>query len=92
MEAVEGLGTLDIQHHGKNMSFLFIIADTNFLLIIGLNSGRPLNLIKIKRSFSSSQKHNFLNKCRDCFDEVGTLPKVHYITIDQNITAVVTPA
>ena len=43
-------------------------------------------------SISNFQKRNFLNESKDCFGEIGTLPKVHHITIDQNITPVVTPA
>ena len=43
-------------------------------------------------SISNSQKRNFLNEYRECFGEVGTLPKVHHITINQNIKSVVTPA
>ena len=36
-------------------------------------------------SNSNSRKHNFLNKYKDCFGEIGTLPIVHHVTIDQNI-------
>ena len=35
-----GQSTLDIQHHGKNFPLLFILADTNFLLVIGANCRR----------------------------------------------------
>ena len=89
---VKGQCTLDIHHRGKNVPLLFIVADTNSLPIIGLNSSKQLNLIKRILSISNSQKRNFLNEYKDCFGEIGTLPKVHHITIDQNITPVVTPA
>ena len=75
-----------------NVPLLFIVADTNSLSIIGLNSSKQLNLIKRILPISNSQKVNFLNEYKDCFDEISTLPKVHHITIDQNITPAVTPA
>ena len=43
-------------------------------------------------SISLSQKSNFLNEYKDCFGEISTLLKVHYITINQNITPFVIPA
>ena len=84
--------TLDIHHCGKNVPLLLIVADTNSPPIIGINSSKQLNLIKRILSISNSQKRDFLNEYKDCFGEKGTLPKVHHITIDQNITPVVTPA
>ena len=57
---------------------LFIVADTNYLRI---------DLIQIILSVSNSQKHNFLYEFKVCFGE-----KVHYITIDQNLTSFITPA
>ena len=33
-----------------------------------------------------------MNEYKDSFSEIGTLPKVHHITIDQNVIPVVTPA
>ena len=89
---VKGQCTLHIHHRDKNVPLLFVVADTNSLPIIGLNSSKQLNLIKRILSISNSQKRNFLNEYKDCFGEIGTLPKVHHITIDQNITSVVTPA
>ena len=88
---VKGQCTLDIHHRGKNVPLLFIVADTNSPPIIGLNSSKQLNLIKRILSISNSQKRNFLNEYTDCFGEIGTLPQVHHITVDQNITPVVTP-
>ena len=71
---------------------LFIVTDTNFPPITGLNSSKQLNLIKRILSTSNSQKRNLLNEYKDCFGERGTLPRVCHITIDQNITPVVIPA
>ena len=84
--------TLDIQHCGKNVPLLFIVADTNSLPIIRLNSSKRFNLINRILSIFNSQKRNFLNVYKECFGEIGTLPKIHRITIDQNIALVVTPA
>ena len=89
---VKGQCTLDIHHRGKNVSLLFIVADTNSPPIIGLNSSKQLNLIKRILSISNSQKRNFLNEYKDCLGEIGILLKVHHITIDQNITPVESPA
>ena len=89
---VKGQCTVDIQHRGKNVPLLFIVADTNSLTILGLNSSKQLNLITRMLSIANSQKCNFLSEYKDCFGEIGTLPKVHHITIHQNITPVVTPA
>ena len=89
---VKGQCTLDIHHRGKNVPLLFIVADTNSLPIIGMNSRKQLNLNKRILSISNFQKQNFLNEYKDCFGEIGTLCKVHHITIDQNITPAVTPA
>ena len=89
---VKGQCTLDIHHRGKNVPILFIVADTNSLPVIGLNSSKQLNLIKRIFSISNSQKQDFLNEYKDCFGEIGTLHNVHHITIDQNITPVVTHA
>ena len=92
----KGQCTLDIQRHGKNMSLLFIVVDTNFLRIKLPNSSRQLNLIERKPSISNSEKRNFwsVNPWRhtSCFGGIRTLSKVHLITIDQNITAALTPA
>ena len=78
------------------MSLLFSVVDTNFLRIKGPNSSRQLNLIERKPSISNSEKRNFwsVNPWRhtSCFGEIRTLWKALLITIDQNITAVVTPA
>ena len=59
---------------------LYITTDTNSKPIIGLNSNKQLNLIKTILSISNSQKRNFLDEYKDCFGEIGTLPKVHHIT------------
>ena len=89
---VEWQCTLDIQHRGKNDHLLFIVADTNSLPIIRLNSSKRLNLINRILSIFNSQKRNFLNVYKECFGEIGTLPEIHRITIDQNIALAVTPA
>ena len=65
---------------------LFIVADTNYLPITGLNSSKQLNLIKKILSISSSQRCYFLNEYKDCFGEIGTLPKLCHLTNDQNNT------
>ena len=88
---VKGQCTLDIHHRGKNVPLLFIVAETNSPPIIELNSSEQLNLINRILSIYNSQKRNFLNEYKDCFGEIGTLPNVHHITIDQNITPAVTP-
>lgn len=75
---VKKQGTSDNQYHSKNALLLFIVADTNYLRI---------DLIQIILSVSNSQKHNFLYEFKVCFGE-----KVHYITIDQNLTSFITPA
>ena len=78
------------------MSLLFSVVDTNFLRIKGPNSSRQLNLIERKPSISNSEKRNFWNvnpwRHTSCFGEIRTLWKALLITIDQNITAVITPA
>ena len=84
--------TLDIQHCGKNVLFLFVVAETNSPPIIRLKSSKQLNLIKRILSISNAQKRNFLNKYKDYLGEIGTLPKVYQITVDQNITLVVIAA
>ena len=89
---VKGECTLHIHHRGKNVPLLFIVANTNSPSIIGLKSSKQSNLIKRILSISNSQKQNFFNEYKDCFGEIGTLTKVHHITVDQNITPVVTPA
>ena len=92
----KGQCTLNIQRQGKNMSLLFIVVDTNFLRIKGRNSSRQLNLLERKPSISNSEKRNFWSvipwRHTSYFGEIRTLCKVHLIAIDQNITAVVTPA
>ena len=88
---VKEQNTLDIQHRGKNVRLLFIVADTNSLAIIRLNSSKQLNIIKKILSISGSPKRNFLNEYKDCFGETSGLPKVHHITVNQNISPEVTP-
>ena len=88
----KGQCTLDIHHRGKNVPLLFIVADTNSPPIIGMNSSKQLNLSKRILSISNFQKQNFLNEYKDYFVEIGTLCKVHHITINQSITPAVTPA
>ena len=54
--------TLDIQHCGKNVLLLFIVADTNSPPIIGLNSSKQLNLIKRILSVTLKSHQNWYAK------------------------------
>lgn len=71
---------------------IFIVVETNYLPIIRLNWSKQLNLIKRIIPISNPQKRNFFNGYKHCFGEIRTLPKVHHITINQNITPAATPA
>ena len=89
---VKGQCILRVQHIGKIIPLLFIVADIDSPPILGLRSSQKLNLIQriMKITSSSEREHpNFLDEFHDCFGDIGTLPKIHHITVDKSVDLVV---
>ena len=89
---VKGHCLLNIQHTGKNYPLLFIVVETDSSSILGLRAIEKLNLIKRVNEISLENNETFFQQFDDCFDEIGTLPKIHHITIDPNIQPVIQAA
>ena len=81
---------VSITHKEKTTPVLFVVADIDPVLILGLKTSAGLNLIQ--RLFKiSAGEHNYVSIFNDCFSELGTPLKVHHITIDPNVRPVVYP-
>ena len=84
---VTGRCILKIKHLGKTYPLLFVIVDIDSVPILGLKASEKLNLIK--RVHTIDMTSDSLEQNDDCFDEIGTLPKVHRIIIDESVPPVV---
>ena len=76
-----------IKKAGKNIPLLFILADTNSPPILGLESCEKLNLVN--RIMKITCDDDFINEFNNCFGELGTLPKIHHITINPNAIPII---
>ena len=84
---VSGRCILNIKHLGRTYPLLFVIVDIDSVPILGLKASERLNLIQ--RVHTIDMTNDILEQYDDCFDEIGTLPKVHRIVIDENVPPVV---
>ena len=81
---------LNLQHNGKKYPLLFIVANIDSSPILGLRACERLNLIqRIHEIDIYNDTENFYEQFNDCFDEIGTLPRVHHIVIDKSVPPVV---
>ena len=86
---VRGQCIININHVGKNFPLLFIVADTDSPSILGLKSCEKLNLISRVMEINSEFDNEIFETFNDCFGDLGTLPKTHHITINENVNPVV---
>lgn len=84
---ITGCCILNIKHLEKTYPLLFVIVDIDSVPILGLKASEKLNLIK--RIHTIDMTSEILDQYDDCFDEIGTLPKVHRIIIDESVPPVV---
>jgi hypothetical protein len=81
--------------HKKNrdVPVMFVVAETSSPPILGLSTCENLNLIKRVMMVKSKEENvpSFMSEFDCCFGELGTLPKVHKITVNPNVPPVVHP-
>ena len=73
--------------NGKRYPLLFVVVDIDSVPILGLGASEKLNLIQ--RVHTIDMSNSIFEQYGDCFDEIGTLPKVHRIIIDESVPPVV---
>ena len=66
---------------------LFIVAEMDSVPLVGLNTCKKLNLIN--RLTVDCEYSSLINEYSDCFGEIGSLSKVHHLTIDGNFSPVI---
>ena len=77
-----------LNHDHVNTPTLFIIAETNSVPIIGLSTCQKLNLVT--RVMTVECKYSdLINEYSDCFGEIGSLSKLHHLTVDSTFTPVI---
>ena len=81
---------LRIERHETTSEIPFIVADTKSSAILGLKSCKDLNLIARVEELREQTKAELLfDEFKDCFGEIGTLPKIHHITIKEDVQPVI---
>ena len=89
------LGKCTIKLNNKNIQThaTFIIADINSKPVLSARTCEELNLIKriFKINNESDSLQGLVEKCDDCFGEIGTLLSTHHITLNEDIKPVIHP-
>ena len=67
---------------------LFIVAEMDSVPLLGLNTCKKLSLINRVMTVDCEYS-NLINEYTDCFGEIGSLSKVHHLTIDGNSSPVI---
>ena len=67
---------------------LLIVAEMDSVPLLGLNTCKKLNLINRVMTVDCEYS-SLINEYSDCFGEIGSLSKVHHLTIDGNFSPVI---
>ena len=86
---VAGKCIVTVTHGGKSTSVLCVVAEIDAVPILGLKTSASLRLIERVMSVENLKVPAYVSEYADCFGELGTLPKMHHITIDQSVKPVV---
>ena len=82
----------NIENSNENINLSFILTSSNSPPIIGLKASEKLNLVNRHVHLINNKAYknfNYVKEYNDCFGDIGTLPKIHHITVDPNITPVI---
>ena len=82
--------SLTLEHKNELFNVSFLVVDTKSVPILGLESCENLKLMK-RISSVELKEISFLSEFSNCFGEIWTLNKTHYIEIKENFTQFVTP-
>ena len=67
---------------------LLIVAEMDSVPLLGLNTCKKLNLVNRVMTVDCEYS-SLINEYSDCFGEIGSLSKVHHLTIDGNFSPVI---
>ena len=81
---------LRVLHKGKMIPLMFVIAETDSMAILGLDTCEKLNLVK-RVMLVNKENSDIMQEFSDSFGEIGTLPKIHHIHVDPEVMPVVHP-
>ena len=87
---VLGKCILRVLHKRKMVPIMFIVAETDSMAILGLDTCEQLNLVK-RIMLVNKENPDIMQEFSDCFGEIGTLPKIHHIHVNPEIKPVVHP-
>ena len=81
-----------INYPGKNVNLIFIVSRSKSTAILGLYSSVKLKLIQRVMNITLDYSPNFFAEFNDCFGDIGSLPKTHYISVKPEVTPTISPA
>ena len=87
---VLGKCILRVLHKGKMVPIMFILAETDSMAILGLDTCEKLNLVK-RILLVNKVNPDIMQEFSGCFGEIGTLPKIDHIHVNPEVKPVVHP-
>ena len=85
---VVGKCIVTLKNGYQEYKVLFIVAEMDSVPLLGLNTCKKLNLINRVMTVDCEYS-SLINEYSDCFGEIGSLSKVHHLTIDGNFSPVI---
>ena len=85
---VVGKCIVSLRNRNQDYKVLFIVAEMDSVPLLGLNTCKKLSLINRVMTVDC-QYSNLIHEYTDCFGEIGSLSKVHHLTIDGNSSPVI---
>ena len=85
---VVGKCIVTLKNGYQEYKVLFIVAEMDSVPLVGLNTCKKLNLINRVMTVDCEYS-SLINEYSDCFGEIGSLSKVHHLTIDGNFSPVI---
>ena len=84
---VVGKCIVSLRNRNQDYKVLFIVAEMDSVPLLGLNTCKKLSLINRVMTVDC-QYSNLIHEYTNCFGEIGSLSKVHHLTIDGNSSPV----
>ena len=81
-----------INYRGKNINLICIVSRSKSAPILGLDSSAKLKLIQRVMSITQYDSPNFFAEFNNCFGDIGSLPKIHHISVKLEVTPTISPA
>ena len=82
---VVGKCIITLKNGNQEYKVLFLVAEMDSVPLLGLNTYKKLSLINRVMTVDCEYS-NLINEYSDCFGEIGSLSKVHHLTIDGNFS------